>query len=171
MTEPSIKGQNSWRGLQNYTAKVCIEEGVKNRGQICNFPYGVTRHPLRGHKPEPAPLTVRDFSVFQFSWLLLPLGVIYDSRSWLFRLTSLPVLCIFLFGLTLSLQSGSRAAPGSGPHIPFIRSPAHVTLYMCWPHLSSLECSVIRKSAFPAVLSQQASTACLCHLHQQQGNC
>ena len=106
---------------------------------------------LLSGKPEPAPLTVRDFSVFQFSWLLLPLGVIYDSPSWLFWLTSLPVLCIFLFGLTLSLHSGSRAAPGSGPHIPFIWSPAHVTLYMCWPRLSSLECSVIRKSAFPAV--------------------
>ena len=108
---------------------------------------------------------------FQFYWLLLTLGVVYNSLSWLFWLTSLPVLRGFLFGLILPLQNDSRAAPVSGPHIPFIRCPAHFTLYMCWPHLTSLECSVIHKSSFPAVLSQQAFTACLCHLHQHQGNC
>lgn len=95
--------------------------------------------------------SVRDFAVFQFSLLLLTLGVIYDFPSWLFWLASLPVLWVahFLFVLILSLQSDPRAALFSGLFLLFIRSPAHFTLYLCWPPLTYLEYSVIHKSPFP----------------------
>lgn len=165
--EPSIKGQNSWRGPQNYTAKV-VTRTVKTGATLATCPVG--SHGILIFKACDRYFQIALWEVWTSStncmrlhgfpvlWLLADSG----GGLWLSTFGCCdwpPVLRVFSLGWFFPAE-WLQSCPRLCPHIPFIRSSAHLTLYMFRPHLTSLECSVIRKSSFPAVL-ESAGVYCM----------
>lgn len=107
---------------------------------------------------------MRNFTVSQFSLLLLILGVIHDFSSWLFWLASLPDPLGYMFALRVdsSLAEHPHICSSLWSTYPLHpASSAHSTLYLCWPALRYLEYPVIRKNPSLTILSQQVLTTYL----------